>query len=270
MGIMRLATAILCSIAVLFPCVPIFAQLDPCAEIGSDCRPLTNSEAQALKDRILALKAALPVPDTARWAIPEDVDEAFTMPYVAEQKSGAPMVCVSWPAGCFTEMNDIDFIYNAVKEGDAPKDKPAKKSEADTEEKSPEEALAELAASAQSILGDFGNRIEIGATLLPHAYLVYEVDGNCVDVSDPEAITIENSPTFLAWESADGTSLTMVFGPRTCKEIETLRVDKPAKTLAPVKAIVLEVIGPDKAEIAALKQKINRKAFEALLGEVVK
>jgi hypothetical protein len=68
----------------------------------------------------------------------------------------------------------------------------------------------------------------------------------------------------------DGTVLTMVFGPRTCKEEETLRVDKPAKILAPVTCITLEIIGPNRAEVLALKKRIDRKAFEALLGAAMK
>jgi hypothetical protein len=115
---------------------------------------------------------------------------------------------------------------------------------------------------------EIGNRIEVGARLLPHAYLVDNVNGKCVDVSDPEAFNIEKSAAFLSWESSEGTHLTMVFGPRTCREAETLRVEKPAKVFAPVKSIHLEIVGP-KAEVAALK-KINRQAFEALLGPVVK
>jgi hypothetical protein len=176
------------------------------------------------------------------------------------------MICFSWPGGCFPDDNDVSFVYEAVKKGDKPADKPQETSK----EKSPEKTLEEFAASAQDILAEFGNRIEVLANLFPHAYLVYEVDGKCVDVSEPDAVNIEKSPTFLAWESGDGTRLTMIFGPRTCKEIETLRVEKPAKALAPVKSIELLVSGPNKDEVAALKQKINRKAFEALLGEVVK
>ncbi len=38
------------------------------------------------------------------------------------------------------------------------------------------------------------------------------------------------------------------------EEVETPRVKKPVKVLAPVKSIVLEVVGPDKAEVTALKQ----------------
>jgi hypothetical protein len=63
--------------------------------------------------------------------------------------------------------------------------------------------------------------------------------------------------------------LYMVFGLRTCKEAETLNVEKPAKAFAPVKSIELQISGP-KAEVDALKKKIDRKAFETLLGEVVK
>jgi hypothetical protein len=242
------------------------AQQDPCEEVGSDCRPLTTSEVAALKERFLALRAAVPVPDAARWAPPVGVDEAYTMPFIAELKLGGAMICVSWPGGCFPEKNDVSFIYDAVKKSD----KPAEKPKESTENKSLEEKVKELAASTQEMQAEFANRIEVDAKLLPHAYLVDEVDGKCVDVTEEDAVTIEKSATFLSWESGDGTRLTMVFGPRTCKEVETLRVEKPAKVLAPVKSVVLEVVGPNKAEVAALKQKIDRKAFEALLGDVVK
>jgi hypothetical protein len=245
---------------------PALALQDPCAEVGSDCRLMTAKEVGALKERFLALAAALPVPDPARWAPPEGVDEAYTMPFVAELKYGGAMICVSWAAGCFPEKNDVSFVYDAVKESDRPVDKP----KASPESKNLEETVKDLAASVQAMQTAFSNRIEIGAKLLPHAYLVYEVDGKCLDVAEPDAVNIEKSATFLSWESGDGTRLTMVFGPRTCKEAETLRVEEPAKALAPVRSIVLEVVGPDKAEVTALRQKIDRKAIEALLGGVAK
>ena len=61
----------------------------------------------------------------------------------------------------------------------------------------------------------------------------------------------------------------MIFGPRTCKEAETLNIERPAQAFAPVKSIELQITGP-KAEVAALKKKIDRRAFEALRGAVVK
>ena len=61
----------------------------------------------------------------------------------------------------------------------------------------------------------------------------------------------------------------VIFGPRTSKEEETLIGEKPVKNFAPVKSIELVICGP-KAEVAALKKKINRQAFQALLGAVVK
>jgi len=263
---MRFTCALFCFFVILSLHIPAFAQQNPCAEEGPGCRPLTTTEIEALKARFLALRAALPVPDSSRWVIPDGVDEAFTMPFIAEQKYGGAMICFSWPGGCFPEDNDVSFVYEAVKKDDKPADKPKETQQ----QKSPEKTLEELGAAAQDILAEFANRIEINANLFPHAYLVYEVDGKCLDVSESDAVTIENSPTFLAWESGDGTRLTMIFGPRTCKEAETLRVEKPAKALAPVKSIELLVSGPNKDEVAALKQKINRKAFEALLGEIVK
>ena len=41
-------------------------------------------------------------------------------------------------------------------------------------------------------------------------------------------------------------------------------------SLAPVKCITLEITGLNRAEIAALKKKVDRRAFEALLGPVMK
>jgi len=125
-------------------------------------------------------------------------------------------------------------------------------------------------AWVEQMQAEVGNRVEVLAKLLPHAYLVDNVDGDCVDVSDPEATSIEKTATFLSWESSEGTLLTLVFGARTCKQAETERAEKPARALAPVKSITLEISGPNTAEIAALKKKIKRKAFESLLGPVMK
>ena len=219
---------------------PAFGQQNPCAEQGPDCRPLKPAEITALKERILALRAALPVPDPARWAVPHGVGDAYTMPFIAELNAGAPMISASWPAGAFTERNEVHFVYEGVTKA--------------------------AAGQMQAAL----NRMEVLATLLPHAYLVDEVDGRCVDVSDPEATNIEKTATFLSWEANEGTVLTLIFGPRTCKMAETERVDKPAPNLAPVKCVRLEITGPNRAEVAALKKKIDRKAFEALLGPTVK
>jgi hypothetical protein len=246
-------TALFSVIVILTLGSPAFAQEGPCYGQGPDCRLLTPAEINALKERLLALRAALPVPDPARWALPPDAGEAYTMPFVAELNAGGAMISGSWPAGAFTEINDVHFAYNGLV-------KPAAKTK-DT--KDPLAWVEQMQAAV-------GNRVEVLAKLLPHAYLVDNVDGDCVDVSDPEATDIERTPTVLAWLSSEGTNLTMIFGPRTCKEAETLRVDRPAKTLAPVKCITLEITGPNRAEVAALKKKINRKAFEALLGPVMK
>jgi hypothetical protein len=232
---------------------PLAAQQNPCDQEGPGCRPLTKAEIAALKDRLMGLKAALPVPDPARWAVPADVGTAYTMSFVAELEAGGAMTSQSWPAGAFTERNDVHYVYDGVKKGEAkPKDT--------------KDPLAAAAAMQEA----FGNRIEILAMLLPHAYLVEKIDGKCVDVSDPEATDIEKTPTFLAWMANDGTVLTMIFGPRTCKEEETERLEKPAPTLAPVKCVTLEITGPDRAAVMELKKKVDRKAFEALLGPLAK
>jgi len=245
--------ALLGIMGILAPGGPAFAQQNPCSEQGPDCRVLTSAEVNALKARLLALQAAMPAPDPARWAPPPEVGEAFTMSFVAELNVGGAMISGSWPAGAFTERNDVHLLYDGVT-------KPAAKP---TDSQDP---LAQI----QQMQAEVGNRIEVLAHLLPYAFLVDNVDGTCVDVSDPEATNVEKTATFLSWESNDGTLLTVVFGPRTCKEAETERLMKPAPALAPVKCITLEISAPNNTEIAALKKKIDRKAFEALLGPVMK
>lgn len=250
----RVSVALFCAVALWTAASPVLAQQDPCAENGPDCRLLTAAEIAALKERLLALQAILPVPDPARFAPPPDLAKAMTSPFVAELEAGGPMISGSWPGGAFTERNDVYQVYDALA-------KPAAK---------PADPKKDPLAAVQQMQAAFGDRFEVLARLLPHAYLVENVDGDCVDISDPEATDIEKTSTFLAWMANDGTILTMVFGPRTCKEQETLRVDKPAKTLAPVKCVTLEITGPDRTEVLALKKKIDRKAFEALLGPVIK
>jgi hypothetical protein len=232
---------------------PAFAQQDPCSENGPDCRLLTAAEINALKGRLLALRAALPVPDPARWVPTPGVEESFTMSFIGELNAGGAMISGSWPAGAFTERNDVHFIYDGLV-------KPAAKQK---ETKDPLAWVEQMQAEA-------GNRVDVLAKLLPHAFLVDNVDGECVDINDSEPTDVEKTPTFLTWMSNEGTNLTMIFGPRTCKEAETLRVDRPAKSLAPVKCITLKITGPNRPEVAALKKKIDRKAFEALLGPVMK
>jgi len=242
-----------CAAIALVLAVPLAAQQNPCDQEGPGCRPLTKAEIAAVKERLMALEAALPVPDPARWAVPPDVGTAYTMSFVAELEAGTPMTSQSWPAGAFTERNDVHYVYDGVKKGEAkPKDT--------------KDPLAAAAAMQEA----FGNRIDILATLLPYPYLVDNVDGKCVDVSDPDATDVEKTPTFLTWMANDGTSLTMVFGPRTCKEEETERLEKPAPTLAPVKCVTLEITGPNRAAVTELKKKIDGKAFEALLGPLTK
>jgi hypothetical protein len=232
---------------------PAFAQDDPCAENGPDCRLLTAAEVSAIKARLLALKAVLPVPDPARFTPSSDIGTEFTMSFVGEIEAGGPMISGSWPGGAFTERNDVHYIYEGVA-------KPEAKAK-DT--KDPLAAIQQMQAA-------FGNRVEVLATLLPHAFLVNNDNGDCVDVTESDATDVEKTPTFLSYLHGDGTNLRMIFGPRTCKEEETLRVEKPAASLAPVRCITLEITGPNRAEVLALKKKIDRKAFEALLGPVMK
>jgi len=235
---MRMMTVSLPLLAMLFLPNPAVTQ-NPCEEVGSDCRVMTPAEVKALKERFLAVKAALPVPDPARYAH-NGAAEASTMPFVAEAGiRGAVPTCRSWPAGCFTTLNSLLFGYDSK-------------------------------ADRGNLMAGLENRVEVDAWLRPHPHLVDNENGKCVDVSDPDAVNVEKSATFLSYESGEGAiSLHMVFGPRTCKEAETLNIERPAQAFAPVKSIELQITGP-KAEVAALKKKIDRRAFEALLAGVVK
>jgi hypothetical protein len=79
----------------------------PCREQAPGCRPLTSVEVTALRERFLALKAALPVPDPSRYALADGVGENYTMPFVAEVALVGGQVCFPWPSECFIEKNDI-------------------------------------------------------------------------------------------------------------------------------------------------------------------
>lgn len=91
---------------------PASAQ-NPCEEIGADCRVMTPVEVQAFKERGLAVKDALPVTDTARYAY-DDAAETRTVPVVADAKTpGGVLTCGAQPAGSFPEspQNTIPFGY---------------------------------------------------------------------------------------------------------------------------------------------------------------
>lgn len=231
--------------------VPVRAQGNPCAEEGADCRPLTAAEASSIKARLMALQAAMPVPDPARFAASKDVGTAFTMPFVAEMEAGAPLLSRSWPGGAFTERGEVHLLYEG-------KVKPGAGS---GKAKNPWEEAQEM----QAALAD---RVEVIACLLPHPYLVGEEGGRCVDVTETDATDVEKTATFLSYLHSDGTALRVVFGARTCREEQTLRVESPAAGLAPVACIALDLTAPSRAEVLALKSRIDRRAFEALLGPV--
>jgi hypothetical protein len=233
---------------------PALAQ-DPCAEIGPDCRALSSAEVKAFKELVLAVKDLLPVPDTARYA-PDGAIEASNMPFVAETKiSGAAIVGGSWPTGCFpfSPYNTLHFGYDAKATQGKPVDK----------DKNP-------MAAVQAMMSVMQKKIELSVWLRPHPYLVSVEDGKTVDVRDQDAYNIEKSAEFLSWQTGeDNVTLNMVFGPRTVNEAETLNTEKPAPKFAPLKSIEL-VIGGPKDEVAALKKRIDRRAFAGLLGSVVK
>jgi len=232
---------------------PVSAQ-NPCKEIGSDCRVMTPAEVQAFEQLVLAVKAALPVPDVTRYE-PDGAIEASTMPFVADTNTpGAVPTCRAWPAGSFPESPQNTLLFGYVL-----KAKPAK---AGGQQKDP-------LAAVQEMMAEFENRIQVAASLLPHPFLVGYENGKIVDVSDPDATNIEKSEEFLSWESNEGTDLHMIFGPRTAEEEDTLIREKPTQAFAPVRSIELGITGP-KAEVAALKRKIDRKVFESFLGPVVK
>jgi len=221
---------------------------NPCGEIGPDCRLMTAKEANAFKERLLAVKALLPVPDVSRY-VSDGAAEASTMPFVAEAGiKEAVLTCRSWPAGCFPESpyNTLDFGY-LKKENGGKKAAPQK----------------DPLAATKVVQTMFENRIEVSVWLRPHPFLMDE-GGN------PDAVNVEKSATFMSWQDGEEIiTLHMIFGSRTDNEEETLIAEKPATNFAPVKSIELLISGPE-AEVPALKKKINRQAFEALLGVVVK
>jgi hypothetical protein len=233
---------------------PASAQ-NPCGEMGPDCRVLTAAEVTAFKKLVLAVNALLPVPDASRY-VPDGAIEASTMPFVAETKiPGAVSVGGSWPAGCFpiSPNNTLHFGYDA-------KASPGK----------PAGNANDPLAAVQAMMAVMENKIELSVWLMPHPYLVNVEDGKMVEVPDQEAYNIEKSAEFLSWQTGDdNVNLHMIFGPRTAKEAETLNTDKPASKFAPLKSIELIISGP-KDEVAALQSRINRQAFAALLGPVVK
>lgn len=239
-------------LAVLFSPSSAIAQ-NPCEEVGSDCRVMSAGEVKAMTERVLAVKALLPVPDPARYAH-DGAAEASTTPFVAEAAVARPApVCRSWQAGCFTTLNTLLFGYFNKADRAKPGAKPG-----------------DILAAAQGMQTAFENRVELNVWLRPHAHMVDNDNGKCVDVTDQDAVNVAKNATFLSWESGEEVvNFHMVLGPRTCKEEETLNVDKPAKAYAPARSMELLISGP-KAEVAALKKKLNRAAFEALLGPVVK
>lgn len=228
---------------------------NPCDEIGAGCRVLTSTEVKSFKELVLAVKTLLPVPEAARY-IPDGAIEASTMPFVALTKiQGAVCTGVTWQAGCF-----LDYPYNTLLFGYDAKStqgKPAAK------ENDPLAAVQAMAAAIES-------KIEISVEFLPYAFLVNLEDGKVVDVPDQDAYNIEKNDQFLSWQTGDDrVAIDMIFGPRTVKEVETLRVDSPSPKFAPLKSITLSIVGP-KNEVAALKKLIDRQKFAALLGPVVK
>jgi hypothetical protein len=232
----KLGMKLLSALIGLFLWQAAWAQ-DPCAESGPSCRKLTAPEVQALKARFLALQAALPVPDPARYALADGLDVAYTMPFVAEAALPVPHTGLSWASGCFPEKQEVSFAYDRKAGGKG---------------------------------AGWEGRVEVTAWLKPHPHLLDTVDGKCLDVSDPDAVQVEKSALFLSWQAGEeSVSLHVVFGPRTCREQETLQAAKPAAALAPVKSIEITITGPT-AEVAVLKKKMNRAALEALLGPVVK
>jgi hypothetical protein len=234
--------------------ISAFAQ-NPCSERGPDCRVLTTAEVKAFKELVLAVSILMPVPDPARY-VPNGAIEASTMPFVAETKiSGVTQTGGSWQTGCFPiyPNNSLLFGYDAK----ATLGKPAGK------DKDP-------LAAVQAAMAIMDNKIELGVELMPHAYLVDVEDGKPIDIPDQDAYNIEKSAQFLTWQTGDeNVILYMIFGPRTIKEAETMNTDKPASQFAPLKSIDLIISGP-RDEVATLKMRIDRHAFAALLGPVVK
>ncbi|MFZ0390418.1 MAG: hypothetical protein WAN36_08145 [Calditrichia bacterium] len=221
----------------------IYAQ-DPCQEAGPGCRPITQAEKAAFQERILAVKALLPVPDPAVYE-DDGMDEAGSMPFIADAAyPEAVLVGLSWPEGCFPPdpHNTLYFAYRKKPDGS----------------KTAGKTFDPIAAMAE-----FENRIEVSVRLLPHSYLTYEFDYS-------GGTNIEKNDTFLYWETGeDNLDLHMIFGARTGREEETMMVDQASPEFAPVKSMELLITGP-KADVLKLKKQINRQALAGLIGPVIK
>jgi len=61
--LIRSLAALLCAVVIPTLSSPAFARQDPCSENGPDCRLLTSAEINALKGRLLALRAKDPAED---------------------------------------------------------------------------------------------------------------------------------------------------------------------------------------------------------------
>lgn len=239
---------------VLFPIIAVLAQQtialaqNPCSEIGPGCREMTAKEVKAFKERLLAVKALLPVPDPARYEH-DGMAEGGTMPFIAEAGfPGATLICRSWPAGCFPEnpYNTLDFGYLRKEDNAKASEKPKN-----------------FIDATMIVSTLYENKIEVSAWLLPHPYLLEEFRLD-------DAVNVEKSAAFLSWESGeDNIDFHMIFGPRTSSEEETLIQEKTVQNFAPVTSIEIMISGP-KAEVTTLKKNLNRQAFEALLGSVLK
>jgi hypothetical protein len=250
----RMVFLLIPALVLLLLCRGTWAQ-DFCAEMGPEYRLLTQTEIKSFGELVLKVKSLLPVPDAARY-VPDGASEASTMPFVAEAKLNDKIAGGSWPSGCFlaSPYNTLTFGYDAKKTQD---NKPSGKSK-------------DPLAAAQAAMAIMENKVQICVNINPYPYLMWTEGGKVVEVRDQDGYNIEKTPDFLTWQTGDeDVTLNMIFGPRTTKESETVNADKPAKAFAPARVIELIISGP-KAEVDLLKKKIDRKAFAALLGPVVK
>ncbi|MCK7468521.1 MAG: hypothetical protein MZU91_10770 [Desulfosudis oleivorans] len=179
---------------------PAFAQRDPCAENGPDCRLLTPAEVSALKARFLALEALLPVPDPARWAVPPGLSKAMTMDFVSEFRG--------------RRGHDLRVVAGRGFRRNATASAPCMTAWSNPYRKRRIPRIPWRRSSRCRLRS--GTVSKSLAELLPHAYLVDRIGGAARrGHRAPTPPTSRRPPTFLSWMSREGTNLTMIFGPRT-------------------------------------------------------
>ncbi|MGC3999726.1 MAG: hypothetical protein QM767_20675 [Anaeromyxobacter sp.] len=231
-----------------------------CGEV-SNCRLITSGEDAALRQALTALERALPVPDGG-W------ERAASSDGMAEREArlrspiipGAPAAkqyfheCEPTWRGCWPRETELTIGYQ--RKGNGAKTQ-AKAGKADAG------SMGGLLELAQAVTDSMQYGVTVSVRLAPHP-----VDNGC-EQSEGYPRPVEKSKDFLLETYAsDGQATTsLVFGERACQEPDDLQQVTSATPMAPVRAVVVKLEGPE-AVVKQLAAKIDRKVFSGRLGPV--